>query len=318
MRKADAAKPGGPPHDASRSNDIVAAPRTLACVLLSVVFCLAPACARAQQWTTDLEAGFLHNSNIGDATAGSDVHAVTGLTQAVSTGPFFELSPGTNLTLNAQARETEFSSYASQDSLAAGAGLRLDTKFGLGRQAPHLFLAASETRLLFHDDIRNGWLQTWTGGGRAPFGDRLWLRGELGIDRRRGSAGDSVRAGLPADVFDQFARRITVASDFTLREDLLLQLETTFRRGEAEYIETTNLADTFEGATAVARDPAYGPSVFIEKVQVRALILDARLSWALSEHASLTLGFRRQLTVDITATLYTRSVPALTYVYRFD
>ena len=270
------------------------------------------------QWVTDIEAAMFVNSNIGDATAGPDVHSVTGLTEAVSTGPFFELRPGTNLMLKGEARYTEFNRYTALDGDSLAAKVRLEQKFGLGRQAPRAYLAASDSRLSVRDDLRSGWQQTLALGGRSLFGERMALHAEMGWDRRTGTAVPEVRAGLPSDVFDQSGRRWTIGGDYTLTGALLLQIESTVRRGDADYIETTTLADTFEGATAVARDPAFGPSVFVEKIQVHALFLDTRLSWAVGEHTSVNFGFRRQWTVDTTGTLYTRSITAITYQYRFD
>jgi hypothetical protein len=270
------------------------------------------------QWVSDVEAATFVNSNIGNATAGPDVHSVTGLTEAISTGPFFELRPGTNLTLKAEARDTQLDRYTALDGESLAVKVRLDQKFGLGRQAPRVYASATDARLFVRDDLSSGWQQALTMGGRSLFGERLALHGELGWDRRTGTAVPEVRAGLPSNVFDQSARRWTVGGDYTLTGALLLQLESTVRRGEADYIETTTLADTFEGATAVARDPGFGPSVFVEKIQVHALFLDARLSWALGEHTAVNFSFRRQWTVDNTGTLYTRSVPAITYQYRFD
>jgi hypothetical protein len=270
------------------------------------------------QWITDLETGVLANNNLGNAEAGPDVHGATGLTASVSTGPFFELSPGNDLLLSAQAKETAFDHYAAEDNLALGLSAKFDHKFGLGRETPHAYVLVSQTRLEFRDALRTGWLQALTLGSRCRFGDRLLLRGEFGLEHRTGSSQPPLRAGLPGNVFDQSNRLATVGADFSVTEDLLLQLATTLRRGDADYIETTSLADSFEGAAAVARDPVFGPSVFIERVQAHALLIDVGASWALGEHASLNLIFRRQLTIDSYGTLYTRSIPAFTYQYRFD
>jgi hypothetical protein len=287
-----------------------------ACAILAVAAFL-PTRSHAQ-WITDLETGVLVNSNLGNAQAGPDVHAATGLTASASTGPFFELTPGTNLLLAGQVKETAFDRYTAEDNVALGASARIDHKFGLGRQAPHVYLVGSETRLNFRDALRSGWLETLTLGSRAMFGDRLVLRGEFGLERRTAADAPALRAGLPSDVFDQSNRLLTMGADYSVNDALLLQLATTWRRGDADYIETTTLADSFEGASAVARDPVFGPSTFVEKVQAHALLIDIGASWALGEHASLNFIFRRQLTLDSSGDLYTRSMPALTYQYRFD
>jgi hypothetical protein len=280
---------------------------------------LIPMAGRAQ-WVTDLDAGVLLNENIGLATAGPDVHSATGITTAVSSGPFFELRPGMNLTLRGEVRDTRFSSYAGLDNLAIGAQARLDNKFGLGRQAPHVYLLLARTQLAFHDAMRSGHSQEVAIGTRSWFGDRLGLRAEAAIEERRAREPPAaVRPGISPDVFNQFSQRISLGSDVRLAEPLLLQIEAGLRRGDADYIETTDVAtDTFSGAGAVAMDPVFGPGVVIEKVQAHALMLDARLSWSLGEHASLNFAFRRQFTIDTSGTLYTRSVPSITLQYRFD
>ena len=270
------------------------------------------------QWITDLETGVVHNSNLGNASAGPDVHAVTALTAAVTTGPFFELQPGTSLLLTGQARETAFNQYTAEDSTTLGASARLDHKFGLGRQAPHAFLAVSDTRLNVHDGLRSGWLQSLTVGGHALFGERLVLRGEVELDRRSGSTAPAVHPGLPSNVFDQSHRSLAVGADYSVNEVLLLQLTATFLRGDADYIETSTPSDAFSDAEAVARDPTFGASTYVEKVPVHALLMDFGASWALGEHASLNLIARREITLSASGSLYTRTIPTVNYQYRFD
>jgi hypothetical protein len=286
--------------------------------VLGAAAALASAPTQAQQWLTDVQAGVLSNSNLGNAVAGPDVHADTALTAALSTGPFFELRPGTNLIVTAETGAQSFGRYTAFSNLSAGIKAVLDTKFGLGRETPHVYLVGSDSRLDFRDSLRSGWLQSWAGGAHAAFGDRLVLRGEFGVERRTGPEAPAVRAGLPGDVFNQSSRRLAIGADYSLTDRLLLQLQTTLRRGDADYIETTSLADTFDGASAVAREPALGPNIFIEKVQARELLLDVGVSWALGDHSSLNAMFRRELTLDSGATLYTRSIPAIIYEYRFD
>jgi hypothetical protein len=286
-------------------------------VLLLAAAALLPRPAAAQ-WITDLETGVFHDSNLGDASAGPDVHAVTGLTAAATTGPFFELQPGTTLLLTAQARETALDHYTALDALALGARARLDHKFGLGRQAPHAFLAAAATHLDVRDGLRTGWLESLTLGGHELFGDRLALRGEIAFDRRSGKTAERVHPGVPANVFDQSHRSLAVGADYSINDVLLLQLTTTLLRGDADYIETSSPADLFSDAEAVARDPTFGPSTYVEKVPVHALLLDLGASWALGEHASLNVIFRRELTLSAKGDLYSRSIPTLNYQYRFD
>ena len=270
------------------------------------------------QWITDVEAGVLVNSNLGNAEAGPDVHAATAMTASVATGPFFELQPGTTATLAAQAKSTTFDRFTAEDSVALGLAARLDHKFGLGRQTPHASLAVTQTRQEVRDGLRSGWLQDIALGAREAFGDRLVLRGEIGTERRSGSAAAPVRPGLPGNVFDQRNRRLVLGADYSCSDRLLLQLDATLRRGDADYIETTTAADSFDGAGAVARDPTFGSSVFVERVQARALLIDAGASWALGDHASLNFIFRRQLTLDASGALYTRSIPTVNFQYRFD
>jgi hypothetical protein len=270
------------------------------------------------QWITDVETGVLANSNLGNAGAGPDVHAATALVTSVSTLHFLELSPGTSALTKVQAKYTAFDRYTAEDSMALGLAVRLDRKFGLGRLAPHAYIDASRTHLGFHDGLRSGWLDTLALGTRGSFGDRLVLRGEMGTERRTGQDGAPIRPDLPANVFDQSSQRLGIGADYSYGDRLLLQFDTTLRRGDADYIETTTIADSFGGAGAVARDPTFGASTFVEKVQAHALLIDVGASWALGEHASLNFIFRRQFTLDTSGTLYTRSVPAVNFQYRFD
>lgn len=277
--------------------------------------CATPASA---DWVTDLAAGAFSNSNLGNATAGPDVHAVNGLSANLSTGPVWELRAGTSLILAAEFRSETLDRFTAEDNFAASVKARVDQKIGLGRSAPHVFLASSQSRLEFRDSLRSGWLSTFTGGARGSFGDQLVLRSELGYEHRSATDAPPVRPGLASNVFDQSNRRVAIGADFSATERLLLQFDVTWRRGDADYIETTTAADTFAGASAAALDRGFGPSVFVEKIQARALLLDWGVSWALGEHASLNATFRRQLSVDAGGALYTRSVPAITYQYRFD
>jgi hypothetical protein len=285
--------------------------------LLLAAAVLLPAPSHAQ-WITDLETGVFHNSNLGDASAGLDVHAVTGVTGSVTTGPFFEISPGTSVLLTGLARETAFNHYNAENFLALGASARLDHKFGLGRQAPHAYLVGSQTRLEVRDGLRTGWLQALTLGGHELFGDRLVLRAEAIFDRRSGTNPARVHPGVPSNVFDQSHRSIAVGADYSINDVLLVQLTTTVLRGDADYIETSTPTDLFSDAEAVARDPTFGPSTYVEKVPVRALLLDFGASWAFGEHASLNFIYRRELTLSASGSLYARSIPTINYQYRFD
>jgi hypothetical protein len=313
MTTAESKRAGG--RNPARSGNIPGQFMVVAVLAMALVPCMARA-----QWVTDLEAGAFVNDNVGLATAGTDVHSASGLTTAVASGPFFELAPGTNLVLRGEARETGFSRYTGLDSLSLGAQARLDTKFGLGREAPHAYLLLAHAQLTFRDAMRSGSTQTVAVGTRSMFGERLGLRAEAAIDQRRGrDLPAPVRAGVPSNVFDQYARRVSLGGDFRVAEPLLLQLDAALRRGDADYIETTDIAtDSFAGAAAVASDAVFGPGVVLEKVQSRALLLDARLSWSIGEHTSLNFAFRRQVTLDTSGALYTRSVPSVTLQYRID
>ena len=288
----------------------------LAFLLLAAV-ALLPAPARAQ-WITDLQAGVFHNSNLGDASAGPDVHAVFGTTASVTTGPFFEINPGTSVLLTGLALGTAFNHYTAEDSLALGASARLDHKFGLGRQAPHAYLVGSQTRLEVRDGLRTGWLQALTLGGHEMFGDRLVLRTEVTLDRRSGTSPARLHPSVPSNVFDQSHRSLAVGADYSVNDVLLLQLTTTLLRGDADYIETSTPSDLFSDAEAATRDPTFGASTYVEKVQVRSLILDFGASYAIGEHASINLIYRRELTLSASGDLYARSIPTINYQYRFD
>ena len=292
--------------------------RSLALLALALA-ALLPSAPSHAQWITDLETGVFHDSNLGDASAGPDVHAVTGLTGSAITGPFFELNPGTSLLLTAQARETALNHYTAENSLGLGASVRLDHKFGLGRQAPHAYITAAATHVEVRDGLRTGWVQSVAFGGHELFGDRLVLRGELEFDRRSASkTAARVHPGLPSNVFDQSHRALAVGADYSVNDVLLLQLTTTLLRGDADYIETSTPADLFSDAEAVALDPTFGPSTYVEKVPVHALLIDLGASWALGEHASLNFIFRRELTLAASGDLYSRSIPTINYQYRFD
>jgi hypothetical protein len=291
--------------------------RRLAGPAILFLAALLPVSSRAQ-WITDLETGVLANSNLGNATAGPDVHSAAAWTASVATGFFYELAPGSTVFVSGQARQTDFNKYVDEDNLDLGMSARLDHKFGLGREAPHVYLSGSATHLDFRDSLRNGWLGNLTLGARSLFGERLTLRGEAGVERRTGNNDPVVRPGFPGNVFDQSNRIWTLGADYSATDTVLLQAALSWRRGATDYVETTTPADSFDGDLAATRDPAFGPNAFVVKTPVRAQVIDVGASWALGQHASLNVIFRRQFAVDTTGTLYTRSIPSLSYEYRFD
>jgi hypothetical protein len=275
--------------------------------------------ARAE-WLTDVGAGARFDNNVAGAESGTDVHSDLAATAQVTSGPVYALGDdgGTLLALAADLRVEAWSRYGGLSNAALGAQMGLDRKLGLGRGRPHLFADASVSRVQFDNAIRDGWLLSVDGGARLPVGDRIDGHALAGIDWRRGRGGTDLVPGLPADVFDQASRFLRVGGDLRATGQLSLQIDLSARYGDASYTETVEPGDDFDGATAVAHDPVFGPAAFVERVRARSETLRLGAAWMLGAGSSLVASFERQIAHSTAGDLFARSALTLDLVVRFE
>ena len=263
-------------------------------VLCGALFFAASAPARAD-WQFDFGAGALYDSNLTRAANSADIRASAAATANASVGQFFAPTGNDGLTLTVNVLGSAYDRYSDLDLTAIGASAVYRHKFGLGFDAPW----AAFIVVASHDDYRSD----------IRYGNRFALRAEVGrrftesfdaaagvaYDRRYAS-GQPVVPFLSGDVFALIGQSAYFRAAYSFNDQLQIGVNGSIRRGDVESTAQQSLP-IFLASSAIAEDPAFNdPSLYAYRLRGTTSTLGATLSWALSDHCSLNLGYLYELT----------------------
>jgi long-subunit fatty acid transport protein len=194
--------------------------------------------------------------------------------------------------------------------------ISLKKKWGLGAFAPWARAGVSVGRSSYDDSYRNAWNYRATLASGRRIDERWNLWAEYAFDRRAASPRMEEVPGLSGDAFSQDSHNVAVNLEYSLNESTFLALGLLGRRGDV--VSTTGDSEkTNYAPRALAADPAFGPEAYAYKLTGTTYGFRVGVNYAPTPHSLLGLGFERLNTHADGGNSYTKSVPEITWDYRF-
>jgi hypothetical protein len=284
-------------------------------VVVLIALGAAPDAARGD-WTVGADAQVRHDNNVGNAAYPADIieDTVVGghasLYQVVAFGDGYSLSAGGDL-----SGET-FHRLDGLSNATLGGGLALKKKWGLGAFAPWIRVGASIARSDYHDDYRNASIYRATLAAGRRIDERWNLWAGYTYERRAAATQDQQEPGISGDAYSQDSHRLAVNVEYALNQVLTLEADLSVRHGD---IVTTTLNEyrIYDAARAIAEDPAFGPEAYAYKLVGTTYGFRVGLNYSPTPHTLIECGFQRFDTRADGGNGYTKSIPEISWSYRY-
>jgi len=290
---------------------ISAATRTAILALFSV----APYTARSD-WTLGAEAHVLHDDNVGNGESSPDIVEDTIVGARLSLFQLFALGEGYNVAAGGDLSGESFHRFDGLSNATAGGTLTLKKKWGLGAFAPWVRAGVSIARSDYEDDYRNASIYRATLAAGRRIDERWNLWADYAFERRAAATQEQEVPGISGDAFSQDGRTVSANAEYALSETTFLSVSVSARHGDV--LSTTVDEDRiYTGARAIAEDPAFGPGAYAYKLTGTTYGFMVGINYSPTPHTLLECGFQRLDTEAQGGGGYTKSLPEITWSYRF-
>jgi hypothetical protein len=282
------------------------------------------------EWIGNVSAQYEFNSNLSNAQPSSDINSDSAFRMNLSGGKYFQLTDSTGLNLTADLGGTNQIRFNGLNNISYGLSTSLRHKFGLGDAAPWISVVGSAAYHDFENAPRDGWRYnlSFSMGKRLTerFTLQLKYRYEEQIaDRIYNIPGltlqtfeeDEPPIPIYGDAFNLSAHNVSLTGIFTVTDTLTGFLAYTRREGGI----TSTIGyepEILEYGDAVALDSAFGNNRYAYKVDASTNLVSAGLSWAMTGHASLNLGYDWMQTTGDYDLEYNNNLAHFSLIYSFE
>ncbi|NOY66482.1 MAG: hypothetical protein GXP13_03615 [Gammaproteobacteria bacterium] len=289
---------------------------------LIMLLCVAqPARAEWVEWIADAEVGLLYNDNLSQSFFESDERSDSAFLPSTALGRYYQLTDTTRLRLTANFWGRAYNTFDRLNSITGGVTAGVRHKFGFGPDVPWIRADAYVGYRDVRDDARDGVLYTMGLRVGKRFTPRL--DGSLGYaySVRNGGDGEvtmkNTMFGTSAEVFDQKTQALSLEANFLITRDVLLTAGYSYQYGDFDSMCSAANFETVwasEDVKAVSVDGVFGG--FVYRIRGTRSISSLNLSYALSGHASLNLGYQYQSGKG-DAFGYNSSIVQAVFMYRY-
>jgi hypothetical protein len=283
----------------------------LALILLAAL----PYAARSD-WTLGADASVRHDSNVGNAESRPDIAQDSIIGARLSIFQLFPLGESYSLTVAGDLGGESFHRLTGLSNVSVDGTLSLKKKWGIGALAPWARAGLTLGRLSYEDSYRNAWDYRASLASGRRIDERWNLWAEYAFERRAARAQEEEVPGLSGDAFSQDSHNIAINVEYSLSERAFLALGLMGRYGDV--VSTASPGPTvFYASQALAEDPALGPDFYAYRLTGTTYGFRVGLSFAPTAHSLLGCGFERFDTHADGGNRYTKSVPEISWDYRF-
>ena len=272
--------------------------------------------AARSDWTLGAAADLRHDNNVGNAQSSSDIVADSAIGARLSIFQLFPLGDSYSVTVGGDLGGEAYRRLTGLDNASLDGTLALKKKWGLGAFAPWVRAGVSIGRSSYDYSYRNAWdyRATLASGRRVDERWNLWV--EYAFERRAASPRVDVVPGLSGDAFSQDSHNLAANAEYSLNERTFLALGLLGRHGDV--VSTTEAsAKIFYASRALAEDPAFGPEAYAYKLTGTTYGFRLGINYSPTPHSLLGCGFERLDTHANGGNSYTKSIPQITWDYRF-
>jgi hypothetical protein len=292
--------------------DSAATRRVFAILLILIAM---PYAARSD-WTVGADASVRHDNNVGNAESRSDIAPDSIIGARLSIFQLFPLGESYSVTVGSDLGGESFHRLTGLSNASVDGILALKKKWGIGALAPWARAGVSVGRLSYDDSYRNAWDYRATLASGRRIDERWNLWAEYAFERRAASAQEEEVPGLSGDAYSQDSHNIAINMEYSLSERAFLALGLLGRHGDV--VSTASPGPkVFYAAHALAEDPAFGPAFYAYRLTGTTYGFRVGLNYAPTAHSLLGCGFERFDTHADGGNRYTKSVPEITWDYRF-
>jgi hypothetical protein len=272
--------------------------------------------AAGSDWTLGAQAGLRHDNNVGNAQSSYDIVEDSIIGARLSIFQLFPLGESYSVTLAGDLSGESFHRLTGLSNASVDGAFALKKKWGLGAFAPWARLGVSIARSNYKDSYRNAWIYRATIASGQRIDERWNLWTEYAFERRAASAQMQEVPGLSGDAYSQDSHNVAVNVEYSLNENTFLALGLLARHGDV--VSTTGgSAQIFYASRALAADPAFGPEAYAYRLTGTTYGFRVGINYAPTPHSLLGCGFERLDTHADGGNSYTKSVPEITWDYRF-
>ena len=288
---------------------------TLGAIAALVVLGAMPYIARSD-WTLGAAAALRHDNNVGNAESPPDIVGDSTIDARLSIFQLFPLGESYSVTVGGDLNGEAFRKLTGLNNASLDGTISLKKKWGLGAFAPWARAGVSVGRSSYDYSYRNAWNYRATLASGRRIDERWNLWAEYAFDRRVASPRTEEVPGLSGDAFSQDSHNVAVNVEYSLNESTFLALGLLGRRGDV--VSTAGDSEKITYAPrALAEDPAFGPEAYAYKLTGTTYGFRVGVNYAPTPHSLLGLGFERLNTHADGGNSYTKSVPEITWDYRF-
>lgn len=283
--------------------------------MVLTVLGVAPNTARSD-WTLGADAEWHHDNNVGNAENPADIIEDSIVGGHLSMYQVMALGEGYSLSAGGDLRGETFHRLDGLSSASLGAGLTLKKKWGLGAFAPWIRAGASITRSDYRENYRNAsiYLATVALGRRIDERWNLWA--DYAFERRSAATQEQQEPGVSGDAYSEVSHRVTANVEYALNEVVFLDADLSVRSGD---IVSTTLSEyrIYDAARAIAEDPAFGPDAYAYKLIGTTYGFRVGINYSPTPHTLVECGFQRFDTRAEGGNGYTKSMPEISWSYRY-
>jgi hypothetical protein len=290
------------------------APTRLVFAILVILAAL-PYSARSD-WTLGADASVRHDSNVGNAESQSDIAPDSIIGGRLSIFQLFPLGESYSATVGGDLGGESFRRLTGLSNVSVDGIFALRKKWGIGAFAPWARAGISVGRLSYDDSYRDAWDYRATLASGRRLDERWNLWAEYAFERRAARTQEQEVPGLSGDAYSQDSHNLAVNMEYSLSERAFLALGLIGRHGDV--VSTASPGPkVFYAAQALAEDPAFGPDFYAYRLTGTTYGFRVGFNYAPTAHSLLGCGFERFDTHADGGNRYTKSVPEITWDYRF-
>jgi hypothetical protein len=288
---------------------------TLGAFAASIVLGAMPYAARGD-WTLGAEADLRHDDNVGNAQSSSDIVGDSTLDARLSIFQLFPLGEGYSVTVGGDLGGEAFRRLTGLNNASVDGTFALKKKWGLGAFTPWARAGVSAGRWSYDDSYRNAWDYRATLASGRRIDERWNLWAEYAFEHRAASPRPQEVPGVSGDAYSQDSHHVAVNMEYSLSENSFLALGLLGRHGDV--VSTTRAgAQIYNASRALAEDPAFGPEAYAYKLTGTTYGFRLGFNYSPTSHSLLGCGFERLETHADGGNRYTKSIPEISWDYRF-
>jgi hypothetical protein len=267
-------------------------------------------------WTVGADASVRHDDNVGNAESRADIEADTIVGARLSIFQLFPLGETYSATIAGDLSGESFHRLTGLSNVSVDGAFALKKKWGIGAFAPWARAGITVGRFSYDDSYRNSWDYRATLASGRRIDERWNLWAEYAFERRAASTQEQEVPGLSGNAYSQDSHNIGINVEYSLSERAFLSLGLQGRHGDV--VSTASPGPkVFFAAKALAEDPAFGPDFYAYRLTGTTYGVRLGISYAPTAHSLLGCGFERFDTHADGGNSYMKSVPEITWDYRF-